>query len=330
MIETRFLQRGLGRTRPPSIAGRKTSSFYKAIAMTAAVATLFLGSLPEGAAGTESQAVEPAPIRLRAVTTIVGTEAGSVSVYLPKEVDVNARYEGGVDTQPPYDFGGKGRLTAVLLTEVSEDHALGDGASLLSWTYGKCLKKGCKPQGGFHLQYTEPFGAVELRDGKVYLPKGEYRLYFIADGVWAKFRMELDGLRGKVKIKPSTPVTSRVRSLRPQPAAEGGGGTYWQGKSTDLSGRGLSLAGLWLDGDGETVRGEGGFCVYEEKPADEGTAYMPPCPEADVREPFPLQGGSTERSYFTEDLVIDQGLGVYYTTASALKRAGGTVLWLQL
>src|SRR5688500_15132496 len=125
------MQRGLGRTRPPSIARRKTSDFYKAVAMAASISALFLGSFPEGAAGTESQAVEPPPIRLRAVTTVVGTEAGSVSVYLPKDVDVNGRYEGGVDAQPPYDFRGKGRLTAVLLTEDSEEHTLGDGATLL-------------------------------------------------------------------------------------------------------------------------------------------------------------------------------------------------------
>jgi hypothetical protein len=328
VIESTLLQRCLGRTRPPSIAARPFANAHRAVAMSAAVAVLLL-AVPKGAAGTGFQAVEPPPIRLRAVTTVAGTEAGSVSVYLSKDVDVNGRWEGQVDPRPPYDFRGKGRLTAVLLTEDSEDHALGDGASLLSWTFGKCLKKGCAPRGEQHLQYVKTFGPLEERDDKYFLPKGKYRLYFVADGVWAKFRMELEGLSGRTHIKASAPVTSQVRSLRPQPAAEGGGGTYWQGKSADLSGRGLSLTGLWLDGDGEAVRGEGGFCAYDEKPADEGTAYMPPCPEADAQQSFPLQGVSTERTYFPEDLVIDQGMGAYYTTASALKRVGGTALWFE-
>jgi hypothetical protein len=333
VIETRLSRPGLGRTRPPFASAATTScgryaAACRVIATVAVVTTLLFAPSPDGASGAEQVDIESSPIRLRAVTTITGSQPGSTRVFLPKDVDLNGRYEGGVDEQLPYDFRGNGRMTAVLLTEVGEEHPTGEGASLLAWTYGRCLERGCRARGSL-VNNVVGFGALEERDDKTFLPRGNYELFFVADGTWAKFRMELAGLSGKVRIRPRGPLTSEVRSLRPKSSAQGGEGLYWDGRATTLEGEGLAVLGLWLDG-AEAIKGEGGFCTYDAEPAEPETAYMPPCPTADYQQTFQIEARSAEFSYYTKDLAIDRGMGVWYGTASELERAGGTALWIAL
>jgi hypothetical protein len=264
--------------------------------------------------------------RLRAVTKFVGRHPGSAHVYLPKDVDVTVGGGGDVDKQPPYDFRGNGRVIAFLLTQVDDDTPLGDGASLLAWSWGRCSKRACKAR-GFLINNAVTFGPLEERDDKRYLPAGKYEVFYVADGARTSFRLELEGLKGKRKIHPHGSITSELKTIKSESTTADDEHTYWGGRSTDLAGRGLSLLGFWMVGEDETVMGEAGYCVYEEKP-DGVMPYMPPCPLADDGQTIPVDAGSAEFSRYTASLTIDQGMGAYYTTTTDLKKAGGADLWI--
>jgi hypothetical protein len=287
-------------------------------------AGLLLLPLPISSFGkTESRAHLP---RLRAVTKFVGRHPGSTTVYLPKDVDVTADGGGGVDKQPPYDFRGNGRVIAFLLTQTDADTPLGDGASLLAWSWGRCSKKACKAR-GFLINSAATFGPLEERDDKVYLPSGKYKVFYIADGARTSFRLELAGLRGKARFHPRGPVTSELKTITSESTTADSTHSYWGGRSTNFSGKGLSLLGFWMVGEEDAVQGEAGYCVYEEKP-EEAMPYMPPCPFADDGQNFTVDSGSAEFSRYTANLTIDQGMGAHYTTPTDLKKAGGADLWI--
>ena len=287
-------------------------------------AFLALGGMPLASIGKAAHVA--GATRLRGVTTFVARRPGSANVYLPKDVDVTPQGS-GVDKQPPYDFTGNGRLIAVFITQFDDDTPLGDGASLLAWSDRRCLKKGCKAR-GFLFNNAITFGPLERRHGKVYLPMGDYKVFYVADGARTKFRMELRGLKGKTTIRPRGAMTSRLKSLRPSSETVGDEQTYYGGRSTNLSGRGLTLLGFWMVGEAETVRGEAGYCVYDERP-DDAMSFMPPCPLADDSQTFPQNAGSTEFTrYNGPGLTIEQGLGAHYTTPTTLKKAGGVTLWI--
>jgi hypothetical protein len=290
-------------------------------------AVLLIPAVPAFSKNVEQSAArtEASAHRLRGVTTFRGSRPGSALVHLPKPVDITSDDE--ADDDLPYDFRGNGRVIALLMTQYDDETALGDGASLLAWSYGRCLKKGCKAR-GFLLNNVVAFGPLEEKNGENYLPEGDYRAFYVADGARTRFRMELTGLRGKTTIRPRGEITSALKTLRPKSESAADSHTYWGGRSTDLTGRGLSLLGFWMVGEEDAARAEAGFCVYNERPENQ-LSYMPPCPLADDSGASPTAAESIEFSrYNGESLMIEQGLGAHYTTPSELEKAGGLALWI--
>lgn len=285
----------------------------KLIAVASAFAALALGVGP-------APATDTGRITLRGVTTIEGGRSGWVPVHLPRDVD-------NVEDMK-VSFGGDGRIISFVMTKEAGKYPLGEGPTLIGWSFGRCEEKGCVAK-GFLISYSIATGPLKEKKGHLFLPAGDYRIYFVQDGAPASVRFDFEDLPGKTNLPLPNRLTKRVKTLVPRSDVIGMENVYWGGRATAIEGPGASILGLWVEGkDGQDTTGEAGFCVYDEPPADPETAYVPPCPAADDPMTQQMQTQNNEFSYFNHK-EIDAGLGAHYSTPATIGRAGGVAFWLK-
>lgn len=284
----------------------------KLIAAACAFALLALGVGPAPAADTGR-------ITLRGVTTIDAGRSGWVPVRLPRDVDNMKDLK--------VSFGGDGRIIAFVMTKEAGKYPLGEGPTLIGWSFGRCEEKGCAAK-GFLISYTVATGPLKEKDGRFYLPAGNYRIYFVQDGAAASLRFDFEDLTGKTDLPLPNRLTKRVKTLVPRSDVDGQENVYWGGRATKVDGPGASILGMWVEGGDNATTGEAGFCIYDEAPADPDTAYVPPCPTADDPVAQQMRAKNNEFSYFNHR-EIDKGLGAHYTTPVEVTRAGGVAFWLK-
>lgn len=247
---------------------------------------------------------------------------------LPKDVDPFASMEDPDNPRSPFAFSGDGRLIAFVLTMEAGKYPLGDGPTLIGWSFGRCEEKGCEAK-GFLINNVVATGPLKEKDGRSVLPAGDYRLYFVQDGARARIEFEFEGLTGKTRLPLSKRLTKRVKTLVPRSDLNGQESVYWGGRATRIRGAGASILGMWVEGrDRQDTSGEAGFCIYDDPPPDPETAYIPPCPTADDQITTQMRSENNEVSYYNHT-ELDRGLGAHYTTPVPIDRAGGVALWLK-
>lgn len=264
---------------------------------------------------------------LGGVTWITADRSSSMKVRLPADVDPNGNYEGPIDPQPGYQMGGRGRVVGFVLTKEEPGTPLGEGPTLYGWRLGRCMRPGCRMR-GFGITWVF-YKHSQRRHGKDILPAGNYRLYVIADGARARFRLELSGLTGEVRVRPNRPIENfRLYSLRPQLAYSGDDRVYWAGRSSPMKGRGFSLSALWIDD--RNVEGAGGSCTYmDTTPPPSEAAYVPPCPLADETNPNFVNADYNEIGFFHLG-ELAKGMGLWHTINDPARNAGAIALWMKL
>lgn len=266
------------------------------------------------------------PPRLAGVTKIVGNESAWMRVRLPSDIDPHAkdaeRRPGG---RLPFRIVGDGRVVATVLTQEVASGQIGTGPTMYIWSLGRCAERACESR-GFRTTWLFSKNLTEAGSRQV-LPAGNYRLYFMADGAPARVRIDFADLSGYKRLTPSRPVLRELRTLSPLSTEDEEGGMYYAGRHAPFEGPGLALAGLWLDGEGSDT--QAGSCVYETRTPPPGeTAFVPPCPTADVSSLSFASGDYNEVGYISVGN-FPQAMGLWRRAAETTEHAGGLTLWMK-
>lgn len=284
---------------------------------------MLLGLLPAVLLAPPAQA-RWRPPKLAGLTRVHGTGTGWMPVRLPRDVEPFPAPDQG-PPPPPITFSGNGRVIGFVMTRVIDGKASADGPALFGWRLGHCTERGCEYRGP-GVAYAYSWRPEDRDGGRQVLPKGRYRLYLIADGAPTRIRIPFPGLDGETTVRPRRAATADLTALEPLSNEDENGTMYWAGKNAELTGEGFALAMLWMDG--EDVDGQAGSCIYEDRSPPPGdTAYMPPCPTANVTDANFVDADSNEVGYFGPG-TLPLGMGLW-RSAEKVDRAGAITLWLR-
>ncbi len=144
----------------------------------------------------------PNPHVLGRINVFRGDEIAAQMVRIPKDVVLRRR----VFENPAVAYEGKGRVVGIVL--VADTNPVREAFQLVSTRWDFCGSPGCR--GDWRTAFTFPLntrGGPGLR-----LPKGDYRLYLIADGAPVRVTLRLNGLTGHKSFVLTEPATGRVAS----------------------------------------------------------------------------------------------------------------------
>ncbi|MDQ3952566.1 MAG: hypothetical protein M3279_06345 [Actinomycetota bacterium] len=275
---------------PPSIAARAL------VAATAALLVVSSVAIAAPAKGARPQV-------LAGKTVIKGAAASAVAVRLPAAARVQVLPpEGAPPGAPAPGIGieGAGRVAGFYLTEPDVTNF---GRTYLAGVQFRfCPGAGCGPEHRpyeytYSSGYDAATGGPHEHPGAVELPAGDYLLYLVSDGAPVEVRLELQGLRGKTTIRPS----SRVGSGSSMPNAENstsiaGGKAFWYGHEAQFEGvAGMYAGAMRLDLKASTYL-RVGLCISE------GADALPP----QVRDAPYCPGGTGAAEERTEAVPVDR------------------------
>ncbi|HEX2196548.1 MAG TPA: hypothetical protein VHJ76_06445 [Actinomycetota bacterium] len=226
---------------------------------------------------------------------ITGSEitAGPVRLPASARVDLNVK--------------GDGRIVGVALLGDPYGSRPEPGKFLFGGRSADCATEGCKPTQVYDFLYD---GTHDTPDRPLLRP-GRYTLYLIADGAPARVVLELDGLRGTVRVEPDAATEAIDLQTPPTRFDEHGenGTTWWAGGSVETGAVGLVFSTLYLKGPalaGTRVE----HCEYGVvSPPPPDVAYGPHCYTAASR----LGAGYslTVPSDYSDDRFVVSFLSVY-------------------
>lgn len=206
-------------------------------------------------------AVSVADVDLAGTTTVNGAQAAAEPVRLSRSAVVALN---GIRVQ------GGGDLSAVILiAEGSESERPGFIAGQQRGPIGP-------------LPFFAPMGRdiVQVGPAEWRVPAGDYRLYFVGEGLPASVTVEFAGLDGAVSFAPTRTVRATVRHPGQRGAPQG---VVTGGDTASLDGPG-ALFSLLTTRYRAVVADETFHCVYQgEESASSPTAHTPGCPTAQLR-----------------------------------------------
>ena len=254
------------------------------LAVAAALAApMFTGVVSAHAAAARLSG--PQRVVLTSRTTLVGTHAGGLAVYLPRATTINllAPAGGGLSSTTT-TVTGNGRFVGF---ELRQDGP-GPTYAVSAIRAGQCTNPGCQPKFSVADTGIRVAGSSKLFTSTT-LPAGNYHLYFIADGAPARVTLPaMPGLGGRPQtLSHFLPAPIQIRAATPtvQLPAPGSGpaggpvafaaGTTW----TATGWEGSAVLDLWADQPlpNEVVADD--VCSYPQPPTGPG-AYTYPCPGA--------------------------------------------------
>lgn len=229
----------------------------------------------------------------RSRTTISGVGGSTVRIQVPMDATLDLRSGGSGKSFAGADLEGTGPGFGFVL---SDNVPTVDGGK---YVYG--------------WQLSDDFGGVDRRiragkfdedeNGRFLIPAGAYSLYLVSDGSPVTLTLDLDTVvdSGSTVVTPTRTVPLTFRQLTNlAPGGDAQHNLYSVGqKASFLDGPGFHAIAVATKIPGGTSAGVSGFCYYVGSISNEGTAYLPGCPNehtdgADAKEsPIsnPVAGG---------------------------------------
>lgn len=245
-----------------------TSRTARSLLRTIGLLTALLVTLPLVAAGPAPAEAATSP-KLKGTNLISGSRAGMVTVTLPRDVRISLTGMGDL-----VDIEGAGRAAGFVL--IGTEPVDGSHPFLSATRVGFCGEVGCSPgkaeraKFGF---YEGDYDAETLR-----LPAGTYHLYVVADGRRVDVRLELPGLPGTARFRPTGAADFEVTEPTVAVHEQALSTVYSNGDAFEMSGnQSFSLNALRIRA---TAWGGGqiAHCIYDETPPPSPAAFGPGCP----------------------------------------------------
>ncbi|MDQ3952363.1 MAG: hypothetical protein M3279_05290 [Actinomycetota bacterium] len=279
--------------------------------------------------------IQPAEGRGSAVVlggrnVIVGSTTAAVPVRLPASARVDL------------DVEGNGRIVGLALLGDPYGSRPERGRFLFGGRAADCAAAGCEPGQTYQYLYDGSYDTPE----RPLLRAGRYVLYLIADGAPARVVLELDGLRGKVRIAPGKAEDVDLQTPATRFDRNGEGGTvWWAGSSFDAGEVGLTFSALYVKGPvlaGTTVEhcqygvvspppaevAYGPHCYSAASSLGAGYSFTVPADYSDDRFVVPFLSVYTdEGTTFPSD---EAGLGFYVQSPHTLDGFGANALALKV
>lgn len=274
--------------------------------------------LPVNVAGASSSA--PRRVALGRKNVISGQGPAMVRVTLPKAATISYLLKPRRDD---ITVTGRGPLVGFALVE---ETPAWDGISLIG---GRLPRRS-----GLGNFYFSPSG-LENGAARVTLPAGDYRLYLLSGRRPVEVSFILEGLSGRTRLTPRTPVRYEVETPEAR-LVDGARNVYGSGADGTLSSTGMLFDFLWVKHSAH-ANTQYQFCLYEG--GERGAApYSPGCPalddEADVVVGDGIVGAGEYTSYFYGGAVPFEanryGQGFAMESAAKVEEVGYLGMWLSL
>lgn len=259
-------------------------------------------------------------VELGRKNVITGQGPAMVRVRLPEAATISDLLRPG---REDITVTGRGPLVGFALVQETPGW---DGISLI----GGRLPRGS----GLGNFYFSPSG-LDNGAAKVTLPAGDYRLYLLAGRRPVEVSFVLQGLSGRARLAPKSPVRYEVATPEAR-LVEGTNNVYGSGADGTLSSTGMLFDFLWVKHSAH-ANTQYQFCLYEG--GERGAApYSPGCPALDDEEDVVVGdgvvGAGDYTSFFYGGAVPfapnRYGQGFAMESAAAVEEVGYLGMWLSL
>lgn len=252
--------------------GRTTTKKLRVLTLLA-VPTLLAAALPSNAGARAPSHPRERPA-LKAVTKIVGSRTGSLSVLLPRQATITIAREHG--PSPDATISGSGRYAGVVLVSEEWKGGLLHEDVFIANRWGLCESRGCDPGRDVIYDYR---GLTRNRAGEAIIEAGSYELHILADDTPVEVMLRLHGApKGTTTLRPDGPSTLDFGA--PDMTVENdAAGSYVYGAGDDFYGGavGFSSSVLYVEAADELNPFNGGICHIDSPSGPPGPAYGPQC-----------------------------------------------------
>ena len=293
---------------------RRNASVVVGALLLAAVAQ----GLPVPSAGASASA--PRRIELGRKNVVTGQGPAMTRVRLTEPAKISSLLMPG---RKDISVTGRGPLVGFALVQETPNW---DGISLIG---GRLPRRS-----GLGNFYFSPSG-LDNAAATVTLPAGDYRLYLLAGRRPVEVSFVLEGLSGKARLAPKTPVRYEVATPEAR-LVDGANNVYGSGADGTLSSAGVLFDFLWVKHSAH-ANTQYQFCLYEG--GERGPApYSPGCPALDDEEDVVVGDGVVGAGEYTSFFYGGAapfapnryGQGFAMESAAAVEEVGYLGMWLSL